>query len=165
MCTQCVTDSDDHPTQQLLLMQRALHNTQRTENGRENWNNKLISPLFENITTLAQLHQFTRVEGTTEESSYNSVGHGTQVPQETLANVDSSVMNTCHFTRTNSRGDVSCMAVIPIDLNPPPQPCEYTLVRTDSTFTRHSTLSRLHLDRYRLVMSRDHQPCHVHCNT
>ena len=60
-------------------MRRALHNTLRTENGRENWNNKLISPLFENITTLAQLHQFTRAEGTTEETSHNSMGHGTQV--------------------------------------------------------------------------------------
>ena len=33
-------------------MQRALHNTLRTENGRENWNNKLISRLFKIITAL-----------------------------------------------------------------------------------------------------------------
>ena len=92
--------------------------------GREHWNNKLISPLFENITTLAQLHQFTRA---TEETSHNSIGHGTQVPPATRANVNSSVMNTCHITRTDSRGDVSCMAEIPIDLNTPPQPCDCTL--------------------------------------
>ena len=66
-------------------MQRALHNTLRTENGRENWNNKLISRLFKNITTLAQLHQFPRVEGTTEETSHNSNGHS----------FNSSVMNPC----------------------------------------------------------------------
>ena len=75
-------------------MQRALHNTLRTESGRENWNNKLVSPLFENITTVAQLHQFTRAcaEGTTEETSHNSIGHGTQVPPETRV---TSLVPTC----------------------------------------------------------------------
>ena len=104
MCTQCVSVSDEHPTRQLLL-----------KTG-ENWNNKLFSPMFENIT-LAQLHHFTRAEGTTEETSHNSIGHGSQVPPETRANVNASVMNTCHSTRTDSRRDVSCMAVIPNDLN------------------------------------------------
>ena len=98
-------------------MQCALRNILRTENGREKRNNKLISLLFENITTLAQLHHFTRAERTTEETSHNSIGHGTQVPPEIRATVKSSVMDTCHFTRTDSRGGVSCMAVIPIDLN------------------------------------------------
>ena len=74
-------------------MQRAKRNTLRTENGRENWTNELISLLFENITTLAQLHKFTRAEGTTEETSHNSKGHGAQAPP------------------------VSCMAGILIDIN------------------------------------------------
>ena len=108
-------------------MQRALRNMLMTENGTEKLDNEWITTLFENITTLAQLHQFTRAEGTTEETSHNSMGRGTQVPPETRANVNSSVMNTCHFTRTDSRRDVSCMAVIPIDLDTHPQPCEYTL--------------------------------------
>ena len=100
-------------------MQRALRNTLRLKTGQKNWNNKLISPLFENITTLAQLYQFTRAEGTTEETSHNSIGHGTQVPPETRATVNSSVMNTCHFTRADPHGDVSCMAEMPIGLNTP----------------------------------------------
>ena len=33
-----------------------------TENGTEKLDNELITTLFENITTLAQLHQFTRAE-------------------------------------------------------------------------------------------------------
>ena len=44
-------------------MQRALRNTLMTEIGTENLDNELITTLFENITTLAQLHQFTRAEG------------------------------------------------------------------------------------------------------
>ena len=46
-------------------MQRALRNTLMTENGTEKLDNELITTLFENITTLAQLHQFTRAEGKT----------------------------------------------------------------------------------------------------
>ena len=98
-------------------MQRALHNTLRTENGRENWNNELILPLFGNITRVAHTHQFTRAEGTTEETSHNSIGHGTQVPPEIRVTANSSVMNTCHFTRTDPHRDVSCMDGILIDLN------------------------------------------------
>ena len=41
-------------------MQRALRNTLMTENRTEKLDNELITTLFENITTLAQLHQFTR---------------------------------------------------------------------------------------------------------
>ena len=86
-------------------MQRALHNTLRTENCTENWDNELILPLFKNITTLAQLHQFTQgCECTTEEKSHNSIGHGTQVSPETRANVVDDV-------------NVSCMAGTLIDLN------------------------------------------------
>ena len=62
-------------------MQRALRNILMTENG------KLITTLFENITTLAQLHQFTRAEEKNNkgqatypvETSHNSIGHGIQV--------------------------------------------------------------------------------------
>ena len=36
-----------------------------TENGTEKLDNELITTLFENITTLAQLHRFTRAEGKT----------------------------------------------------------------------------------------------------
>ena len=43
-------------------MQRALRNMLMTENGTEKLDNELITTLFENITTLAQLHQFTRAE-------------------------------------------------------------------------------------------------------
>ena len=43
-------------------MQRALRNTQMTENGTEKLDSELITTLFENITTLAPLHQFTRAE-------------------------------------------------------------------------------------------------------
>ena len=68
-------------------MQRALRNTLMAENGTEKLDNELITTLFENITTLAQLHQFTRAEGKDnkgqatypEETSHNSVGHGIQV--------------------------------------------------------------------------------------
>ena len=69
-------------------MQRALCNMLMTENGTEKLDNELTTTLFENITTLAQLHQFTRAEGKTtkiplvtrpEETSHNSIGHGTQV--------------------------------------------------------------------------------------
>ena len=98
-------------------MQRALRNTLRTENWRENWDNELISPLFENITTRAQPHQFTRAERTTEETSHNSMGHRTQVPPDIRATANSSVMNTCHFTRTDPHRGVSCMAGILIGLN------------------------------------------------
>ena len=68
-------------------MQRALRNTLMTENGTEKLDNELIITLFENITTLAQLHQFTRAEEKInkgqatypEETSHNSIGHGIQV--------------------------------------------------------------------------------------
>ena len=46
-------------------MQRALRSTLMTENGTEKLDNELITTLFENITTLAQIHQFTRAEGKT----------------------------------------------------------------------------------------------------
>ena len=52
-------------------MQRALRNTLMTENGTEKLDNELITTLFENITTLAQLHQFTRAEGTTKDRPHN----------------------------------------------------------------------------------------------
>ena len=67
-------------------MQRALHNTLMTENGTEKLDNELITTLFENITTLAQLHQFTcrrkinKGQATyPQETSHNSTGHGIQV--------------------------------------------------------------------------------------
>ena len=50
-------------TPECKLMQRALRNILMTENGTEKLDNELITTLFENITTLAQLHQFTRAEG------------------------------------------------------------------------------------------------------
>ena len=43
-------------------MQRALCNMLMTENGTEKLDNELITTLFENITTLAQLHQYKRAE-------------------------------------------------------------------------------------------------------
>ena len=43
-------------------MQRALCNMLMTENGTEKPDNELTTTLFENITTLAQLHQFKRAE-------------------------------------------------------------------------------------------------------
>ena len=55
---------NDTPTES-KLMQRALRNTLMTENGTEKLDNELITTLFKNITTLAQLHQFTRAEGKT----------------------------------------------------------------------------------------------------
>ena len=68
-------------------MQRALRNILMTENGTGKLDNELVTALFENITTLAQLHQFTRVEAKNnkgpatypEETSHNSIGHGIQV--------------------------------------------------------------------------------------
>ena len=51
-------------------MQRALRNTLMTENGRK-LDNELITTLFENMTTLAQLQQFMRFEGTTEDKPHN----------------------------------------------------------------------------------------------
>ena len=89
MCMQCISVQDDQPTQRLptesKLMQRALCNMLMTENGTEKLDNKLITTLSENITTLAQLHWFTRAEGKNkkqpvtypEETSHNSLGHGT----------------------------------------------------------------------------------------
>ena len=67
-------------------MQRALCNMLMTENGTEKLDNELITTLFGNNTTLAQLHQFTRAEGRNkkqsvtypEETSHNSIRHGTQ---------------------------------------------------------------------------------------
>ena len=43
-------------------MQRALRNMLMTENGTEKLDNRLITTLFENIMTLALLHQFKRAE-------------------------------------------------------------------------------------------------------
>ena len=53
-------------------MQRALRNTLMTENGTEKLDNELITTLFENITTLAQLHQFTRAEDKTQRTIHIS---------------------------------------------------------------------------------------------
>ena len=44
------------------LMQRAMCNMLMTENGTEKLDNELTTTLFENITTLAQTHQFKRAE-------------------------------------------------------------------------------------------------------
>ena len=52
-------------------MQRALCIMLLTENGTEKLDNELITTLFENITTLAQLHQFTRAEGKTKNNRSN----------------------------------------------------------------------------------------------
>ena len=86
-------------------MQRALCNMLMTKNGTEKLDNELTTTLFENITTLAQLHQYKRAEeknnkkllnasscnnndwvsvtrlpiSRPEETSHNSIGHGTQV--------------------------------------------------------------------------------------
>ena len=86
-------------------MQRALCNMLMTENGTEKPDNELTTTLLENITTLAQLHQYKRAEEkqqkklliassctnndlisvtrlpitSPEETSHNSIGHGTQV--------------------------------------------------------------------------------------
>ena len=65
MCMQRISVHDDQPTQRLIeskLVQRALRNTLMTENGTEKLDNELITTLFENITTLAQPHQFTCAE-------------------------------------------------------------------------------------------------------
>ena len=77
MCMQCINVNDDHPTQRLLLeanklMQRALRNTLMTENGTEKLDNELITTPFANITTLAQLHQFTRAEGKQQRTGHIS---------------------------------------------------------------------------------------------
>ena len=50
-------------------MQRAPRNMLMTENGTEKLDNELITTLFENITTLAQLHQFTRAEGKKQQNT------------------------------------------------------------------------------------------------
>ena len=51
---------------------RALRNTLMTGNGTEKLDNELITTLFENITTLAQLHQLTRAEEkTTKDRPHN----------------------------------------------------------------------------------------------
>ena len=46
-------------------MQHALCNMLMTENGTEKPENELTKTLLENITTLAQLHQYKRAEGKT----------------------------------------------------------------------------------------------------
>ena len=43
-------------------MQRALCNMLMTENGTQKPDNELTTTLLENITTLAQLHQYKRAE-------------------------------------------------------------------------------------------------------
>ena len=43
-------------------MQRALCNMLMTENGTEKPDNELTTTLLENITTIAQLHQYKRAE-------------------------------------------------------------------------------------------------------
>ena len=69
MCVQCISVHDEQPNSttptESKLMQRALRNILMSENGTEKLDNELITTLFENITTLAQLHQFTRAEGKT----------------------------------------------------------------------------------------------------
>ena len=61
-------------------MQRALRYTLMTEKRDRKLNNELLTTLIENITSLAQLHQFTRAEGTTtEDKSHNQKkSHKTQ---------------------------------------------------------------------------------------
>ena len=51
-------------------MQRALCNMLMTENGTEKLDNELTTTLFENITTLAQLHQYKRAE---EKNNKNTI--------------------------------------------------------------------------------------------
>ena len=76
---------------EIKFMQRALRNMLMTENGTEKLDNELITTLFENITTHAQLHQLTRAEGKNKqghatypkETSHNSTGHGIKVPPAT----------------------------------------------------------------------------------
>ena len=108
MCMQCINVQGDQPTRRLLLKADscALCNMLMTENGTEKLDNELTTTLFENITTLAQLHQYKRAEEKTtknyslhhrvnnndwvsatrlpitrpEETSHNSIGHDTQVP-------------------------------------------------------------------------------------
>ena len=63
MCMQCISVHDDQPTQRLPLKANSCNVHCATENGTEKLDNELITTLFENITTLAQLHQFTRAEG------------------------------------------------------------------------------------------------------
>ena len=69
MCMQCISVQNDQPTQRLLLKANSCNvhceKMLMTENGTEKLDNELITTLFENITTLAQLHQFTRAEGKT----------------------------------------------------------------------------------------------------
>ena len=85
-------------------MQRALCNMLMTENGTEKLDNELTTTLFENITTLAQLHQFKRAEEKNnkipitrpEETSHNSIGHGTQVSTRIRThNSFQTCSNTC----------------------------------------------------------------------
>ena len=69
---QCISVHDDQPTQRLLLKANSCNvhcATLMTENGTEKLDNELIATLFENITMLAQLHQFTRAEGKTTKDS------------------------------------------------------------------------------------------------
>ena len=54
-------------------MQRALCNMLMTENWTEKLDNELTTTLFENITTLAQLHKFKRAEGKTKYSLHHRV--------------------------------------------------------------------------------------------
>ena len=100
--------------------------------------NELITTLFENITTLAQPHQFTPAEGTTEDRSQNqkkrhitqhvtvSRFHQRYLPLPILlacSLVTSPLLtNAVHSsydagTLTKPQRDVSCMAGTPIGLN------------------------------------------------
>ena len=60
MCTQCVSVSDEQPTQQLLLKSKLMQRTLCNILKKRKLDNELITTLFENITTLAKLHQFKR---------------------------------------------------------------------------------------------------------
>ena len=51
-------------------MQRALCNMLMTENGTETPDNELTTTLLENITTLAQLHQYKRAEEKQQKSTH-----------------------------------------------------------------------------------------------
>ena len=63
---QAIFVQDDQPTQRLLLKADscnvALSNMLMTENGTEKLDNELTTTLLENITTLAQLHQYKRAD-------------------------------------------------------------------------------------------------------
>ena len=137
MCTQCVSVSDEQPSQQLLLkalVQRALRNTLMTENGTEKLDNELITTLLENITTLAQRvlkeqqrtsHKTRRNVAYLNRSRYPG-SHQRYVPLTALLTCSLATLplltNAVYSsydagTLTKPNRDVTCMAGIPIVLS------------------------------------------------